>query len=143
MNSPDEQMRAVKTAMGKDDPAVAVLGTMASKIGSMEDSIQDMTGKIAAIHETGLILRVGRLRNFLFSLITGIVLGAAGTWYWMSGHGFMGGFWAHGVKVRTIENSDRLELKVSGDNIDTLDYVRDPAGKIIGFEVIYVKEIKP
>ena len=143
MNSPEEQMRAVKTALGKDDPAVAVLSTMANRIGTMQGHIQAMTVKVDEIHETGMILRIGRIRNFLFSLITGAVLGAAGTWYWMSAHGFMGGFWEHGIKVHTIENSDRLQLRISGDKIDTWDYVKDANGNIIGFTVIYLKESKP
>jgi len=53
MNSPDEQMRAVKTAMGKDDPAVAVLSTMSTRLGSMQESLQAMGGKVDSIKEAG------------------------------------------------------------------------------------------
>jgi hypothetical protein len=143
MNTPDEQMRAVKTALGKDDPAVAVLGTMDTKLGSMQDSIQDMSGKVDAIHETGMILRMGAIRNFLFSFITGIVIGTGAAWYWMSGHGFMGGFWAHGVKVHTIENSDRLQLRISGTSYDGGDWILDQQGNRIGVWVNYRKESNP
>jgi hypothetical protein len=143
MNTLDDQMRAVKTALGKDDPAVAVLGTMATKIGSMQDSIQDMTGKVDAIHETGMILRMGTIRNILFSLITGIVLGVAGTWYWMSSHGFMGDFWANGVEVDTTESKQRLQLKIGGNNYEDGDWILDQKGNKVGVWVTYRKESKP
>jgi len=143
MNSPDEQMRAVKTALGKDDPAVAVLASMATKIESMQESLQETAGKVDSIKEAGETLRVARVRNFWLILFLGIVLGAAGTWYWMSGHGFMGHFWAHGIKVQTVENSDRLQLRISGTNYDSGDWIYDQQGNKIGVLVTYRKESKP
>ena len=143
MNTPDEQMRAVKTAMGKDDPAVAVLSTMASKIGSMQESLLVMADKVDSIKDAGETLRIARVRNFWLILFLGIVMGVTGTWYWMSGHGFMGHFWTHGIKVQTVENRERLQLRISGANYDDGDWILDQQGNKIGVWVIYRKESKP
>jgi len=143
MNSPDEQMRAVKTAMGKDDPAVAVLSTMTSKIGSMQESLEETAGKVDSIKEAGETLRIARVGDYCLMLFLGLVLGAVGTWYWMSGHGFMGHFWTHGIKVQTVENSDRLQLRISGANYDSGDWILDQQGNKIGVLVTYRKESKP
>jgi hypothetical protein len=143
MNSPDEQMRAVKTALGKDDPAVAVLSTMTAKLGSMQDSIQDMSGKVDAIHGTGMILRTGAVRHLVYTFVAGIVIGTAGTWYWMSWHGFLGGFWANGINVQTTESRQRLQLKIGGNNYEDGDWILDQKGNKIGVWVNYRKESKP
>ena len=143
MNSPDEQIRAVKTALGKDDPAVAVLASMATKIGSMQESLQETAGKVDSIKEAGETLRIARVGDYSLMLFLGLVLGAAGTWYWMSGHGFMGHFWTHGIKVQTVENSSRLQLRISGTNYDSGNWIVDQSGNTNGVWVVYRKESKP
>jgi hypothetical protein len=139
----EKQMQAVRSALGANDPAVAALGAIGEILGSMQEEIHGLKGKITSIEEAGITLRVTRLWNFPLILFAGMVLGMAGAWYWMNGHGYMGVFWQHGIKVHTIENSDHLELKFSGSRIDTWDYVKDPTGKIIGFQVEYWKEKQP
>jgi hypothetical protein len=135
----DKQMQAVRSALGANDPAVAALGVIGEILGSMQEEIQGLRGKIQSIEAAGVTLRVTRLWNFPLILIAGIVLGLAGAGYWMNGHGYMGVFWQHGIRLRTSESSDRLQFQISGANIAAQDWVTDKNGKIIGVTITYWK----
>ncbi len=139
----EKQMRAAKAALGNNDPAVAALEAMEKALRSMQKAVEEQNGKIDAIQYAGKSLRIVRIRNFFLILFAGIVLGGAGAGYWMNGHGYMGGFWQHGIKVLTQENKDRLGLTIKGNNILTCTYEKDAQGNVIGFTVIYWKEKQP
>jgi hypothetical protein len=135
----DKQMEAVRSALGANDPAVAVLGAIGEILGSMQEEIQGLRGKIQSIEEAGVTLRITRLWNFPLILIAGIVLGLTGAGYWMNGHGYTGVFWQHGIQVFTAENSDHLQITVKGPNMDEHEYNEDKEGHVIGFRASYWK----
>jgi hypothetical protein len=137
-----KHMQAVRTALGAGDPAVAAMGAIGEILGLMETDINDLKEKIDTIEASAATLRIARIRNFFLILGLGIVIGGAGAGYWMNGHGYMGVFWQHGVKVRTSENKDLLQFQISGDNAASNDWVLDANGKVIGVTMIYNKEKK-
>ena len=139
----DKHLQAVKTALGANDPAVAVLGAVGSLLGAMQEELHQMREKIGSMQAAAATLRIARVRNFFLVFFTGIVLGGAGAGYWMNGHGYMGVFWQHGIKVRTSENSDLLQFQISGPNVQTAQWVPDQNGNVIGVTMTFRKEAKP
>jgi hypothetical protein len=130
-------MEKVKAALASNDPAIAIMGAIGELLASMQEAVDGLTGKIGSIQEAAASLRIVRIRNDILILILGIVLGAAGTGYWMNGHGYVGGLRQEGVKVFTAENNDHVQITVKGFNIDTYEYTKDEKGNIIGFRASY------